>query len=502
MPDDAGRAVRCFTSTSTSVALDQERLGRPVQVALAVRRVLEQLPVARQVPLRRRDVAVRLDRVEPRLARPAPSGAWSPAARARSRRSGRAARRTPSRRCRCPARRRRTRRRRRCGSTATARRPRRRRSARRRCRAPAGGPAPASSRDVVGVEQPVQLEVPRLERVVRGHGQVRQLPDLAVDDRRRDAAVVEQRGVGGEPLLAHQLLVAERALLVAERGVPLRRDLADLPVVRHQIPPIIERSRPLCAVLARVTPCRATCHQSSTRPGCDLVDDAAIFPPGNAPLDEAAGRALERRQTCYAGLVGSLRGPRHRPARRSAGPRRRPGGRGHRRRRAARRAARAWRTAPGSRVAGVEIALRDLDDLAGNARRVVAAVDAARAEGVLDEATTVHVELPATEPSASWLAAADEVAAAELRLKSAPAAPTPPRSRPRPRSRSGSTPRSTGRRRSSAPPGCTRRSGTATPRPASSTTASSTCWSPPSSSSTAAPSPRPPRRSTSTTRRS
>ena len=62
--DDARRWSRCLTSTSTSVALGQERLGRAVQVALAVRRVLEQLPVAGQVALRRRDVAVRLDRVE------------------------------------------------------------------------------------------------------------------------------------------------------------------------------------------------------------------------------------------------------------------------------------------------------------------------------------------------------------------------------------------------------------------------------------------------------
>ncbi len=87
---------------------------------------------------------------------------------------------------------------------------------------------------VLGPEQPVQLEVPRLERVVRGDGQVGQLPDLAVDDRRRHAAVVEQGGVGGEALLPHQLLEAQRAVLVAERGVPLLRDLADLAVVRHR----------------------------------------------------------------------------------------------------------------------------------------------------------------------------------------------------------------------------------------------------------------------------
>ncbi|MFN2522000.1 MAG: hypothetical protein ABR614_01605, partial [Mycobacteriales bacterium] len=37
----------------------------------------------------------------------------------------------------------------------------------------------------------------------------------------------------------------------------------------------------------------------------------------------------------------------------------------------------------GNPVAGLEIALRDLDDLAGNARRVVAVIDGVRAEGLL-----------------------------------------------------------------------------------------------------------------------
>ena len=45
-------------------------------------------------------------------------------------------------------------------------------------------------------------------------------------------------------------------------------------------------------------------------------------------------------------------------------------------------------------IAGLEIALRDPDDLVGNARRVVAAVDAARAEGDLDDDVPVYVELP------------------------------------------------------------------------------------------------------------
>ena len=217
-----------------------------------------------------------------------------------------------------------------------------------------------------------------------------------------------------------------------------------------------------------------------------LVDDAAIFPPGNAPLAEAVAEhtAPARRlvgrtwsaASCsatptspqVAGTDARLVRGRHR--------RRRSGGR----RRSASPAGSGW-TWPGSRSP-----LRDLDDLAGNARRVVAAVDAARAEGVLDEDTPVHVELPRAEVSASWLAAADEVAGAELRLKfrtgGTDADRLPVRRRGRRLGRRRARPRGC---RSSAPPACTRRSGTATRRPASSTTASSTCWSPPSTCSTA-----------------
>ena len=70
----------------------------------------------------------------------------------------------------------------------------------------------------------------------------------------------------------------------------------------------------------------------------------------------------------------------------------------------------------GLHLSRIEIALRDLDDLPGNARRVVAAVDDARAAGSLDEATEVHVDVPATGSPVGWLAAADEVAAADFRL--------------------------------------------------------------------------------------
>ncbi len=144
-----------------------------------------------------------------------------------------------------------------------------------------------------------------------------------------------------------------------------------------------------------------------------LVDDAAVFPPGDAPLHAATAAYTARREEWYAGFVGSfvLRDT-DLPLVRGFGA---PlsvvvtGGAGQ----VAGPLGLAARL--GLDVAGLEIALRDLDDLPGSARRVVAAVDQARAESGRD--VPVHVELPQMEPSAGWLAAADEVAAAELRLK-------------------------------------------------------------------------------------
>jgi hypothetical protein len=146
-----------------------------------------------------------------------------------------------------------------------------------------------------------------------------------------------------------------------------------------------------------------------------LVDDAAIFPPGDAPLPDAVAAYTSRHDEWYADLVGSFVVTDEKLAK--VGEEGMPvsvlvtGGAGA--------ISGALRLAgrSGVEVAGVEIALRDLDDLAGSARRVVAAVDAARADGVLEEETPVHVELPQQEPSAGWLAAADAVAEAELRLK-------------------------------------------------------------------------------------
>lgn len=146
-----------------------------------------------------------------------------------------------------------------------------------------------------------------------------------------------------------------------------------------------------------------------------LVDDAAIFPPGDAPLAEATAAFLARREEWFAGLVGTFvvrdtdlpqlgdfPGDLSVVVTGGAGQLAGPCALAQRR---------------GLRVAGLEIALRDLDDLPGNARRVVAATDAARADGVLDEDTPVYVELPFGVPESGWLAAADEVANAEMRLK-------------------------------------------------------------------------------------
>ena len=146
-----------------------------------------------------------------------------------------------------------------------------------------------------------------------------------------------------------------------------------------------------------------------------LVDDAAIFPPGDVPLEEAARAHQERRGERYADLVGTFVVKDTDLPQLKATP----------------LALSVVLTGGAGAVAGVaslarklhlaveglEVALRDPDDLAGNARRVVAAVDAARADGQLDDHVPVHVELPAAPPGAAWLSAADEVAAAELRLK-------------------------------------------------------------------------------------
>lgn len=139
-----------------------------------------------------------------------------------------------------------------------------------------------------------------------------------------------------------------------------------------------------------------------------LVDDAAIFPPGDAPLHEATAAFTARREEWYADLVGTfvLRdtdlplvrgfgGPLSVVVTGGAGQLAGPLG----------AAARL-----GLHVSAVEIALRDPDDLVGNVRRVDAAARAAEVE------VPLFVEVPGP-PTPAWLAAADEVAALGHRLK-------------------------------------------------------------------------------------
>ncbi|MBF4770386.1 hypothetical protein ISU10_21635 [Nocardioides agariphilus] len=145
-----------------------------------------------------------------------------------------------------------------------------------------------------------------------------------------------------------------------------------------------------------------------------LVDDAAVFPPGDAPLPEALTAYVERRDEWYADLVASFvvtdtalpeveaDVPVSIVVTGGAGGIAGPLG---------------YAAKKGKQVAGVEIALRDLDDLPGNARRIVAAVEAARGQGAVADDVPVFVELPQSDATASWLAAADVVAESELRLK-------------------------------------------------------------------------------------
>jgi hypothetical protein len=158
-----------------------------------------------------------------------------------------------------------------------------------------------------------------------------------------------------------------------------------------------------------------------------LVDDAAVFPPGDMPLAEAVVAHRRHRAASYADLVGpfvvgdvalpELAGLVGREE--AAAPL--PvivvvtGGAG-----AVEPAVRWAARAEELDLAGVDVALRDEQDLPRNARRVTTVVDQLRAHGDLDDETPVYVEPPrlrGSDPSPSWLAALDEVAAQDLRLK-------------------------------------------------------------------------------------
>jgi hypothetical protein len=146
-----------------------------------------------------------------------------------------------------------------------------------------------------------------------------------------------------------------------------------------------------------------------------LVDDAAIFPPGNAPLDEALAAHRDHRSAPYADLVGPF----------VVDDRRLSdvhdtvavsvvvtGGAG------AIEPAVAWAAKGDLELHMLEVAIRESDagELAPNVQRIVTVVDAAD----LDEDVAVYVEPPrlhGADPSPSWLGALDELAAAGHNLK-------------------------------------------------------------------------------------
>jgi hypothetical protein len=150
-----------------------------------------------------------------------------------------------------------------------------------------------------------------------------------------------------------------------------------------------------------------------------LIDDAAVFPPGDAALPDAVAAYTARRDEWYADFVASfvVTDVRISEVRACVDGASLPlsivvtGGAG------AIPGALGLAARAGNPVAGLETALRDPDDPVGAARRVVAACDAARSEGLLDDDTPVYVEIPHVGATAGWLAAADVVAENEFRLK-------------------------------------------------------------------------------------
>jgi len=138
-----------------------------------------------------------------------------------------------------------------------------------------------------------------------------------------------------------------------------------------------------------------------------LVDDAAVFPPGNADLADALTAYADRAGEWWADLVGSFVVT---DTRLGSVPADVPvsvvltSGAG------AVEGVASLAARKDLRLAGLEVAVRDADDPVGNVRRIDAAARAAE----LDVPVFVEIPGPAT---ASWLAAADEVAACGHRLK-------------------------------------------------------------------------------------
>jgi hypothetical protein len=165
-----------------------------------------------------------------------------------------------------------------------------------------------------------------------------------------------------------------------------------------------------------------------------LVDDAPSLTAGGVP--QALREHREHLASTHADLVGAFvvddrllgelpqGGAEDQPGRGPALRVRVGGGAG------ALAPAVSWARGTGLALRGLDLVMRQSDagDLAPNALRIVAALDDLLATGALDEETEVHVEPPPLyggEPSASWLDALDELAAAEhgLLLRTGPSGP-------------------------------------------------------------------------------
>jgi hypothetical protein len=153
-----------------------------------------------------------------------------------------------------------------------------------------------------------------------------------------------------------------------------------------------------------------------------LVDDAAVFPPENAPVPDAVGAHATHRAAWYSGLVGGFVCSDTRLTELQAALEDADdapvqlgvtltvsGGAG------AVGPALTWVERDDRlRLTGLEVALRDEDDLAHNAARMTTVL-----RDVPEDVTT-YVEMPrlhGADIPAGWSAALDEVAAAGLRVK-------------------------------------------------------------------------------------